>query len=220
MHSEFTRAPGQSFREEASGSLDANGMQRPSAAIGIVEEESEPRTGMCMVAIVQDETENAASAENLDTSLSVLDLVPASTEFGTQQVESRLTSNPSAAQSDCAADLAATMGRLLAAAYSTPGSQRKFSKSSSEYSPALTCIHPPSISAGMGSGVSTKLRLSARKAMAAAKVVLRQWKLGFKHDWKLTVTALNFPRMKKSIRHWLQQPLSPKPMTSSKNQTV
>jgi general secretion pathway protein A len=219
MHSEFTQAPGRSFREEAGGSLDATGMQRPSAAVGIVMEEREPSTGVCMVATAQEERESAASAEAY-TSLSVLDLVPASTEFGTQQVESRLTSNPTAAQSDCAAELAATMGRLLAAASSAPGPQRKFSKGSSEYSPALTCIQPLAISVGMGSRVSAKVRLSTRKAMAAAGVVLRQWRVGFRNDWKATVNAMNFPQIKKSLLRWFREPVSSKRMVSNKNQRV
>jgi hypothetical protein len=56
--------------------------------------------------------------------------------------------------------------------------------------------------------------------MAAAGVLLRQWKLGFRHDWQLTVATLNFPRLKKSIGHWLHQPFSAKAMSSSKNQTI
>jgi hypothetical protein len=72
----------------------------------------------------------------------------------------------------------------------------------------------------MWSAIAVTVLRATRETMAAAGVVLRQWKLEFRHDWKHTVTALNFPRMRKSIGHWLQQPLSPKPMTSSKNQTV
>jgi hypothetical protein len=56
--------------------------------------------------------------------------------------------------------------------------------------------------------------------MAAAGAVLRQWKLGFSHDWKVTVNAFGFPQMKKSLLHWFREPVSSKRMASSKNQTV
>jgi len=62
--------------------------------------------------------------------------------------------------------------------------------------------------------------------MAAASPVLRQWRLGFRHDWNAMVKAMAFPQMKTfpqmkiSLTQWLLQPFSPKPITSSKNQTV
>jgi general secretion pathway protein A len=237
MHSEFTRAPGRCFREEAGNSVEKIGAQRRAASVGFAEEEREPSRGESMIAAApeeeqeekqeekQEEERRAALEEDLDTSLSILDLVPASPELGTQQVNHRLALNSSTAQSDCAAELVATMGRLLAAASSSPGSQRETSKIANESSPALTCSPPgkrigPAVSRATRSGVSARVLRAARETMAAAGVVLRQWKLGFRHDWKLTVTALNFPRMKKSIGHWLHQPFSAKPLTSSKNQTV
>jgi hypothetical protein len=56
--------------------------------------------------------------------------------------------------------------------------------------------------------------------MAAGGVVLRHWQLGFSHDWKATVNATNLSRVKKGLGQWLRQPMSAKPMASSKNQTV
>ena len=93
-------------------------------------------------------------------------------------------------------------------------------ESMSEYSPSLTRIQPPAIFRASGLGVSTKVRLSTRKAVAAASVVLHQWRVGFTHDWKVTVNATNFPQMKKSLLRWFREPISSKRMASSKNQAV
>jgi hypothetical protein len=72
----------------------------------------------------------------------------------------------------------------------------------------------------MWSGVSARELRTTRESMAAARVVLRQWRLGFTRDWKLTVNAMNLSKMKKSLAWWLHQPISPKPMASRKNQTA
>jgi len=251
MHSEFAREPGSSVREEAACSLKAQGVERPAAVVAFAEEERGPSVGNSMVAAVPEERDAAASEGNLNTSLSVLDLIPASPEFGTQQVKSEPALNLSAAQSDCAAELVATMGRLLAAASSTPGPQRKFSKVASEKSPALICsqarptvnrglsldsvdrmplklgrrwMHQlyvpwkaswsslgtplgPVISRAMSLRVSARIPRTTRETLATARAVLRQWRLGFRHDWKITVKAMDFPQMKKSLVQWLQQPI-------------
>ncbi|HET6929550.1 MAG TPA: AAA family ATPase [Candidatus Acidoferrum sp.] len=225
IHSEFSPTPRRSFQEEAGGSRDTAMMQTLSSGMEIVDEKPEPATGMCMVATVQEDGESAASAEDSDKSLSVLHLVPAPAEFAAQRVESRVTSNPSAAQSDCAAELVATMERLLAAASSGPGPLRETWKVETKPSPALKVSshgtrRRASIPKAIWSAPALKVLRATRETMADVAVVLRQWKHGFRHDWNLTVTALNFPRMKKSLGHWLQQPLSPKPMTTGKNQTV
>jgi len=136
-HSEFARELGRSFREEAGCSLEATGAETPAAVVGFAEEERGPSAGNTMVATVP-EGDSADSEEHLITSVSVLDLPPASPEFATQQVESELALNSSAAQSDCAAELVAMIG-LLAAESSAPGPQREFSKVASEESLALMC---------------------------------------------------------------------------------
>ena len=227
MNLEPAREPGRASWEDARSSWEPAGREMPARAIAFAfaEEEPEPSTENSMIATAPEEEASAGSKKPSDTSLSVLELVPASPEFATQQIESRLASKPSAAQSDCAAELAATMGRLLAAASSAPGPPRAFSKTVSESPPALTRIHPgtligPAISTVLGSGVFARALLTTREMIAAAGRVLRQWKLGFCHDWKLTVDALHFPRMKKSLAHWIRQPISSKPLASRKNQTV
>jgi hypothetical protein len=225
MHLESAREPGRPSWEDASSSCDPAGREMPARAIACAEEEREPSTENTMIATAPEEEQSADTEKHSDTSLSVLDLVAASPEFATQQTESRLASKPSAAQSDCAAELAATVGRLLAAASPAPGPPRVFSKSVSKISPALPRIHPGAIigsamSTALWSGVFARALLTAREAIAAAGRVLSQWKLGFTHDWKLTVDALNFPRMKKSLAHWFRQPISSKPLASRKNQTV
>jgi general secretion pathway protein A len=225
MNLESAREPGRPSWEDAGSSLAPAGREMPACAIAFAEEKREPSTGNTMIATAPEEEESAESEKHSDTSLSVLDLVPASPEFATQQIESRLASKPSAAQSDCAAELAATMGRLLAVASSAPRPPRAFSKTVSESSPALPRTHPgtligSAISIALWSVVFTKALLTTRQTIAAAGRVLRQWKLGFSRDWKLTVNALNFPRVKKSIAHWISQPISSKPLASRKNQTV
>jgi hypothetical protein len=114
------------------------------------------------------------------------------------------------------------MGRLLVAATSAPSSQRETSHVASEPPPALTCTPAvarpaPSIFAAIWSGVWADVLRSTRGTIAAAGLVLRQWKREFTRDWKVTVTAMNFPLLKKSLAHWLHQPISSKPMASSKN---
>jgi general secretion pathway protein A len=224
VHSEPTSELRRSFREEAQSSLEPTSREMPAGAIAFVEQEREPSTGMCMIATAPEAGEISDSAEEL-APLSVRDLVPASPEFGTPQVENRLALNPSAAQSDCAAELAATMGRLLAAAASAPGPQREASKVANESSPALTRRPPgtrigPATSAVTWSRVSASVLRTARETMAAGGVVLRHWQLGFSRDWKATVNATNLSRVKKGLGQWLRQPVSPKPLASSKNQTV
>jgi len=225
MHSEFSRGPGRSFPEGAVYSLDATGAERSVPATAFAEEERGSSAGNSIIATAPEETESTPLEEDSDTSLSVLDLVPASPEFETQQRKSGLALSRSASQSDCAAELVATMGRLLAEASSAPGPPRAFSKAVSESSPALPRTHPgtligTAISTALWSGVFAKALLTARETIAAAGRLLRQWKLGFSRDWKLTVNALNFPQMKKSLGHWMHQPFSSKPLASRKNQAV
>lgn len=209
------------------------GAQRTATSVGFAEEEREPGRGESMIATAPEEEQeekqkeegSAALEEDFDKSLSIRDLVPQSPELGAQQVNHRPALSPTAAQSDCAAELVATMGRLLAAASSPPGPQREISKVANEASPALV-FTPPRTRLGLATSTATwsavcaNVLRAARETMAAAEVVLRQWRLGFRHDWKLTVIAMNFPRIKKSIGHWLHQPFSAKSLTSSKNQTV
>jgi general secretion pathway protein A len=225
LNSQLATGPGRLSWDDAGDSLEPTGREMPARATAFAEEKREPSTGNSMVATAPDEEKSAASEKHSDTSLSALDLVPASSEFAAQQVESRLTSKPSAAQSDCAAELAATMGRLLAAASSPARPPRAFSKAVSESSPALPRV-PPGTPIGLAiftaswSGTSAKALLTTRKTIAVVGRVLRQWKLGFSRDWKLTVNALNVPQMKKSLLHWIRQPISSKPMAPRKNQTV
>jgi general secretion pathway protein A len=252
IHSKFAREPGSSVREEAACSLKAGDAERPAAVVGFTEEERWPSARNSVVAAVPEERDAAASEGHLNTSLSVLDLIPAPPEFGTSQGESEPALNLSAAQSDCAAELVATMARLLAEASSTPRPQRKFSKVASEESTALICSQArptvnrelpldsmdrmllklgrcwmhhlyvpckaswsslgtrlgPVISRTMSLCVSARILRTTRGTLATARAVLRQWRLGFRHDWKITVNAMDFPQMKKSLVHWLRQPIS------------
>ena len=224
LHSAPANVLTRSFREDAGRWREPAGSQSSSPAMEFAEEEREPSMRTCMVAAAPEE-DSSASLENLGTSLSVLDIAPAPPEFGTPQVISRLASSPTVAQSDCAAELVATMGRMLSVASQAPGPQRETSNVASGNSPAQTCPSPgahlaPVKSKAMWSSVSARVLRTAREAMAAASPVLRQWRLGFHHDWNATVKAMNFPQIKKSLARWLLQPFPSKPMTSSKNQTI
>jgi type II secretory pathway predicted ATPase ExeA len=233
IHSEFTSQKAQSSQEEAGHLVGIIGPQETLTPVGFAAADHEPRGGGGMIATapeeeqetIQKEEGSAASDQNLDSSLSVWDLIPSSPEPSPQRVNHRLALNPSAAQSDCAAELVATMGRLLAAASQPQGPRRETPKAANESSPALTRNLPgkhlgPTVPRTMWSGVSARVLRATRDAIAAAGVLLRQWQLGFRHDWQLTVATLNFPRLKKSIGHWLHQPFSAKAMSSSKNQTI
>jgi general secretion pathway protein A len=229
MDYEFTSATGRSFRNERGGSLEEISAQGAATPVDFAEEEREPGGEESMIATAPEEKQegegSAASEEGVDTSLSILDLVPESPELGTQQVNHKLALNPNTAQSDCAAELVATMGRLLAAASSPPGPQLEISKLATGGSPALV-LTPIRTRLGLAtptttwSAASTNVLRAARQTTAAAGVVLTQWRLGFRRDWNATLSAMNFPRMKTSLAQWLLQPFSSKPMTSSKNQPV
>ena len=143
VHSEFASGPGRSSSEEAGASLHAAGMESSAAAIAFAEEERAGRTGNCLIATSSKEHEGAASGEDLNASLSVLDLVPASPEFEAHQAKGGPALSRSATQSDFAAELAATMGRLLEAASPVPGPRREFAKAASENSPPLRSTQPP-----------------------------------------------------------------------------
>jgi general secretion pathway protein A len=225
MHPELTAEPGRSFRDEPGSSLNAISIEMPAPAVGSTAENHlmAPGNSMSPAALVY--AENVASQAHPAASLSVLDLLPAPVEFATHQFRGGLASNPNATQSDCAAELAATMGRLLVAASSVPGPHRQFSNLATENSPPLRCSPPrtriaPASPAAIWSSVSEKTRQATRETMAAARVLLRQWKLDFTRDWNLTVNAMNSPQMKKSIVQWLRQPISSKSMASGKNQIV
>jgi general secretion pathway protein A len=125
---------------------------------------------------------------------SVREEAPALPEFGRQQVESEPAMHLIAAQPARTAELVATLGRPFAAASSTPGPRQKLGKIASEKSPALR--------------VSARIRHATRETLANARAVLRYWRLGFIHDWKITVNSMNFHKMKKSLVHWLQRPIS------------
>jgi general secretion pathway protein A len=224
IHAEPTSAFAHSFHEETRSSLESSRREMPATFAGLSEAECESRTAECLVATAVEEN-CTASADDLDASLSVLDLAPPSPEFSSPQFMNSLASTPSAIQSDCAAELAATMGRLLAAASSAPGPQREAPKVLTDNSSALTSSPPiarlaPAVSPAIWASVSQRVLRTTRGAMAAASPMLRQWRLGFRHDWNAMVKAMTSPQMKTSLIQWLLQPFSSKPMASSKNQTV
>jgi len=224
VHADPTCDFARSFRGEAGGSWEPTGHEIPRGQAGASEEERESGSAECLVATAVQE-DSAAPAEGLDASLSIVDLVPASPELSSPQFIHSLATSPSAAQSDCAAELAATMGRLLAAASLAAGPQRQTSNAAWEKSSAFAFSHPKTRlerrnSKEIWSSVSARVVWATVEAKAAAGPVLQEWRLGFRHDWNAMVKAMNFPQMRTSFSQWLLQPFSSKPMTSNKNQTV
>jgi type II secretory pathway predicted ATPase ExeA len=224
IHAEPMRDFAHSFHEETRSSLEPSGREMPAALAELSQAERESGTSECLVATAVEE-DCAASADGLGASLSVLDLVPPSPEFSSPQFINSLASTPSAIQSDCAAELVATMGRLLSAASSVPGPQRESSIATTEnslpvaFSPQVARLGP-AVSRAMCAGVSQRVVRTTRAAIAAASPMLRQWRFGFRRDWNAMVKAIASPQWKTSLTQWMLQPFSSKPMTSSKNQTV
>src|SRR5258707_10287065 len=103
-------APDRSFPAEGMDSLEDSEVHRFASPLAFAEEKS---------------------AADVAPSLSVIHRVPASSELPSRQSESAPTSNSSAGQSECVAEIVATMKRMVAAA-SAPGPRLKVSKSARE----------------------------------------------------------------------------------------
>jgi general secretion pathway protein A len=56
-----------------------------------------------------------------------------------------------------------------------------------------------------------------KQAIYPVQLLLHCWMVGFKHDWIATINAIEFAQTRNSFLHWLRQPISSKPMASSKN---
>jgi general secretion pathway protein A len=76
------------------------------------------------------------------------------------------------------------------------------------------------ISSAWSSRISTAVVPKMREQLAFTRLVLRQWKFEFQHDWMAMINTLGSPHAKAWLRNWLRQPISSKPMSQSKNQSV
>jgi len=224
IHAKLTRDFPHSIREGERSSLEASAGEMRPALAGFSEEAGEWGAANGPVATGVKEA-SVGAATGLDNSLSVLDLIPSSAKLSSPQIINGLASSPSAIQADCAAELVATMGRLLAAPSPAQGNLRETSIVACEKTPALP-FSPPVARLGrkvlpaIWSSVIECTVRTTREVLAVPGPVVRQWWHGFRHDWNAMIRAMDFPQMKTSLSRWLLQPFSPKPMTPEKNQTV
>ena len=114
--SESGGAPDRSFSAEGMDSLEDSEVHTFASPLAFAEEKSGADAGCKTATSVLECPECGDPEEHVDPSFSVIHLVPASSELHSRQSESGPTANSSAGQSECVAEIVATMGRLLAAA--------------------------------------------------------------------------------------------------------
>jgi type II secretory pathway predicted ATPase ExeA len=129
--SESAGAPGRSFPAEGMDSLEDSEVHTFASPLAFAEEKSAADVGCKTATSVLECPERGAPEEHVDPSFSVIHLVPASSELHSRQSECGPTANSSAGQSECVAEIVATMERMLPAA-SAPRPRLKVSKSARE----------------------------------------------------------------------------------------
>ena len=239
LQSGFARELVRPLTREEAGLHGAPGAKRPAAPAPLAVEEPALTAENSPVATVPEREVSAASGENLNVSLSSDDLSPASLGLEPGQGKRRLSLDSISSQTDSAAELIATMTRMLIAArpISTPHLMPPRSGheplSAAESSSRRAQIRAPflsfgwwrvprgtvflrSISPAAWSRVSAAVIQRIRQPVYPARA-LHRWNVEFQRDWISMINAVAFPQMKKSLLRWLCQPISSKPMTSSKN---
>jgi general secretion pathway protein A len=117
--SEFAGVPDRPSPAEAMDAPENSEADTFASPPVFAQAESAP-AGECLTATgVLERPESAAPQEHVDASLSVLHLVPASPESHSRASESMPAANASADQSECVAEIVATMERMLATASAT-----------------------------------------------------------------------------------------------------
>jgi hypothetical protein len=114
--SQSAGAPHQSFPAEGMDSLEDSEVHTSASPQAFAEESSAADVECKTATSVLERPERGAPEEHVDPSFSVLHLVPASSEPHSRQSESAPAANSSADQSECVAEIVATMERMLAAA--------------------------------------------------------------------------------------------------------
>jgi hypothetical protein len=114
--SESAGAPDRSFSAEGMDTLEDSEVHTFASPLAFAEEKSGADVECETATSVLECPERGAPEEHVDPSFSVIHLVPASSELHSRQSESGPTANSSAGQSECVAEIVATMGRMLAAA--------------------------------------------------------------------------------------------------------
>jgi general secretion pathway protein A len=129
--SQSAGAPHQSFPAEGMDSLEDSEVHTFASPLAFAEEKSAADVECETATSVLECPERGAPEEHVDPSFSVLHLVPASSELHSRQSESAPAANSSAGQSECVAEIVATMERMLAAA-SAPRPRLEVSNSAHE----------------------------------------------------------------------------------------
>jgi general secretion pathway protein A len=129
--SESAGATNRSFPAEGMDSLEDSEVHTFGSPLALAEEKSAADVECKTPASVLECPERGAPEERVDPSFSVLHLVPASSELPSRQNERAPAANSGAGQSECVAEIVATMERMLAAA-SAPRSRLEVSKSPHE----------------------------------------------------------------------------------------
>ena len=257
---EFARAPDQSFPAEEMDALEDSGADTFVSPPAFANEESAP-AGECLTATsVLECPESEAREERLGASHAVLHLVPASPEPHFRESESASAAKASTGQSECVAEIVATMERMLAAA-SVSRPRLEQSKAAHELPAApmreqahatgsclfsldsMNRIPQPSapvrirrflsylrvcwslrahllwlaIIAGWWTRASAAISQHTHEPLADARLVLLRWTFEFRRDWMAMINTIGFPQARASLRNWLRQPISPKPMSPGKN---
>jgi general secretion pathway protein A len=202
----------------------------------------------------------AAQRENLNVSICMGALGPTMAGVEPVQNERDHSLESMASDSDSAAELIATMKRILAAASpvppphlvpprggnepsSVPKNTRVFASGNRALTldtmnripcnsrgtqvPALfssletwrtfcEIVLMSVVSPAAWSRMSAAVVRSIRQPIHLAPVV-QHWLFEFRRDWISMMNAMGLAQMKTSVLHWLRQPLSSKPMASSKN---
>ncbi len=260
---EFARAPDQSFPAEEMDALKDSGANTFVSPPAFANEESAPAEECLTATSVLECPESEAREERLGASHAVLHLVPASPEPHFRESESASAAKASTGQSECVAEIVATMERMLAAA-SVSRPRLEQSKAAHELPAApmreqahatgsrlfsldsMNRIPQPSalarirrflsylrvcwglrahllwlaIIAGWWTQASAAISQHTREPLAAARLVLSRWTFEFRRDWMAMINTIGFPQARASLRNWLRQPISPKPMSPGKNHSA
>src|ERR1700675_2582308 len=172
--SEFACAPDRSSAAERMDALEASEAEKFASPPAFAEEVSEPAAECLTATSVLECPESEAPEEHLDASLSVLHLVPASPEPHSHQTESAPAANSSADQSECVAEIVATMERMLAAA-SASRPRREPSKAAHEQ-PAASIREQAPASAGRLFSLDSMNRIPHRTAPTWTPRFLPNWR--------------------------------------------
>jgi general secretion pathway protein A len=198
--SESAGAPDRSFSAGGMDSLEDSEVHTFASPLAFAKEKSGADVEFKTATSVLERPERGTPEEHVDPSFSVLHLVPASSELHSRQSESAPTAHSSAGQSECVAEIVATMERMLAAA-SAPRPRLEVSKSAHELPTAPVRERAPASPSRLFS-LDTMNRNPQRSAPAGDRrfspALEAGWRAGGSLLWPAIVTAW-WPRVSAAI---------------------